>query len=173
VKARAWPFLDGRRAQGERIVNRRRVLFGLGKARIPAVHMLAATKVPTRDGRAALPLDVKARIRAAGPKGMETRMAKKSQDATHDVSGVAGAQLKAYIERIERLTEEVKGLQDDIKDVYGEAKANGFDVKIMRKIIAMRKRDVEERQEEEAILELYMQALGMIPGAQPTLQAAE
>ena len=88
-------------------------------------------------------------------------MAKSNED-THDVSGVAGTQLKAFIERIERLTEEVKGLQDDIKDVYAEAKGNGFDVKVMRKIISMRKRDMEERQEEEAILELYMQALGML-----------
>jgi uncharacterized protein (UPF0335 family) len=105
---------------------------------------------------------------------METNVAKSSQESTHDVSGVAGAQLKAYIERVERLLEEIKGLQDDVKDVYAEAKGEGFDVKIMRKIISMRKRDVEERQEEEAILELYLQALGMLPGSNaPILEAAE
>jgi uncharacterized protein (UPF0335 family) len=100
----------------------------------------------------------------------------KAKDDTHDVSGVAGAQLKAFIERIERLTEEVKGLQDDIKDVYAEAKGNGFDVKVMRKIISLRKRDVEERQEEEAILELYLQALGMLGPVhddEPMREAAE
>lgn len=89
-------------------------------------------------------------------------MAKASEDTTDDVSGVTGAQLRAYIERIERLMEEVKGLQEDVKDVYAEAKGNGFDVKVMRRIISLRKRDVEERQEEEAILEIYMQALGML-----------
>ena len=72
-------------------------------------------------------------------------MAKPSDDTTQDVSSVAGAQLKAYVERIERLMEEVKGLQDDVKDVYAEAKGNGFDVKVLRRIISLRKRDVEER----------------------------
>ncbi len=100
----------------------------------------------------------------------------KSNEETQDVSGVAGTQLKAFIERIERLTEEVKGLQDDIKDVYAEAKGNGFDVKVIRKIISLRKRDPEERSEEEAILELYMQALGMLGPVhedEPMRQAAE
>ena len=78
-----------------------------------------------------------------------------------DPSSVAADQLKSIIERIERLEEEKAALSGDIKDVYGEAKANGFDVKVLRKIISMRKRDFAERQEEEAILELYMQALGM------------
>ncbi len=78
-----------------------------------------------------------------------------------DVEGVAQDQLKSIIERIERLEEEKKTISDDIKDVYGEAKANGFDTKVLRKIVALRKRDRDERREEEAILELYMQALGM------------
>ncbi|ACL60795.1 MULTISPECIES: DUF2312 domain-containing protein [Methylobacterium] len=78
-----------------------------------------------------------------------------------DNSSVAADQLKSIIERIERLEEEKAGLAGDIKDVYAEAKANGFDTKVLRKIISIRKRDHEERQEEEAILELYMQALGM------------
>ena len=77
-------------------------------------------------------------------------------------SGVAADQLKSIIERIERLEEEKAGIAGDIKDVYAEAKANGFDVKVLRKIISMRKRDHDERQEEEAILELYLQALGMV-----------
>src|SRR5215211_8287028 len=100
-------------------------------------------------------------------------MAQKGTNESTDVSGVAGAQLKAFIERIERLMEEIKGLQDDVKDVYAEAKGAGFDVKVMRKIISMRKRDVAEREEEEAILDLYMQSLGMLPGGRPMLEAAE
>ncbi|MES2750858.1 MAG: DUF2312 domain-containing protein [Pseudomonadota bacterium] len=74
----------------------------------------------------------------------------------------AKGQLKAIIERIERLEEEKKTISDDIKDVYGEAKGNGFDVKALRTIIRMRKQDADERQEQETILETYMQALGML-----------
>uniref|UniRef100_UPI000E558785 UPF0335 protein ASE63_04290 n=1 Tax=Bosea sp. Root381 TaxID=1736524 RepID=UPI000E558785 len=73
---------------------------------------------------------------------------------------VAGDQLKSIVERIERLEEEKKTIADDIKEVYAEAKGNGYDVKVMRKVIAMRKRDANERAEEEAILDLYMQAVG-------------
>ena len=82
-------------------------------------------------------------------------------DAAFNTESVAADQLKAFIERIERLEEEKAGIAGDIKDVYAEAKGNGFDTKVLRKIIAIRKRDYAERQEEEAILELYMQALGM------------
>jgi uncharacterized protein (UPF0335 family) len=71
-------------------------------------------------------------------------------------------QLKAIVERIEHLEEEKKAIADDIKDVYAEAKGNGYDVKALRKIIRLRKQDKNERAEEEAILETYMHALGMI-----------
>jgi uncharacterized protein (UPF0335 family) len=71
-------------------------------------------------------------------------------------------QLKAVIERIERLEEEKKASSDDIRDVYAEAKGNGFDVKALRTIVRMRKQDVDERKEEEAVLETYMHALGML-----------
>jgi uncharacterized protein (UPF0335 family) len=74
---------------------------------------------------------------------------------------VNAGHLRAFVERIERLEEEKKALADDIKDVYAEAKGNGFDVKIMRKIISLRKQDREKRNEEEEILGLYMAALGM------------
>ncbi len=74
---------------------------------------------------------------------------------------VAADQLKSFIERIERLEEEKAGLAGDIREVYAVAKGNGFDTKIVRKIIAIRKKDFAERREEEAILDLYMQALGM------------
>jgi uncharacterized protein (UPF0335 family) len=71
-------------------------------------------------------------------------------------------QLKAIIERIERLEEEKKTISDDIRDVYGEAKGNGYDVKALRTIVRMRKQDANERAEQETILETYLQALGML-----------
>ena len=76
-------------------------------------------------------------------------------------NSVSGEELKAFIERIERLEEEKAALAGDIRDVYSEAKANGFDTKIMRKVIALRRKDHAERKEEEAIMELYLEALGM------------
>lgn len=78
-----------------------------------------------------------------------------------DPSSVAADQLKSIVERVERLADEVDGLREDISNVYAEAKANGLDVKIIRKIVALRKKDHAERQEEDAILELYLQALNM------------
>jgi uncharacterized protein (UPF0335 family) len=82
-----------------------------------------------------------------------------------DTGGVAASQLRSFVERIERLEEEKKGIADDIRDVYAEAKGNGFDTKVLRKVIALRKKDAAERQEEEAILDLYLHALGMAPAA--------
>jgi uncharacterized protein (UPF0335 family) len=73
---------------------------------------------------------------------------------------IQGDQLKSIIERIERLEEEKKTISDDIKEVYGEAKANGYDAKIIRKVIAIRKRDYNERMEEETLLDLYLNAVG-------------
>ena len=77
---------------------------------------------------------------------------------------VEATQLKSIVERIERLEEEKKTIADDIKDVYGEAKSTGFDAKILKKVIAIRKQDKDERMEQEAILETYLAALGMIEG---------
>jgi uncharacterized protein (UPF0335 family) len=90
---------------------------------------------------------------------MATAAAAVTEEAAHRF---AKDQLKSIIERIERLEEEKKTISDDIKDVYGEAKGNGFDVKALRTIIRMRKQDADERQEQETILETYMQALGML-----------
>lgn len=73
---------------------------------------------------------------------------------------VQGDQLKSIVQRIERLEEEKKTIADDIKEVYAEAKGNGYDVKVLRKVVALRKRDLDERKEEEAILDLYLQAVG-------------
>src|SRR5690606_23388900 len=74
---------------------------------------------------------------------------------------VAAGQLRAFIERVERLEEEKQTIADDIKEVFADAKGTGFDTKAMRVIIRLRKKDANERQEEEAILDLYMTALGM------------
>ena len=83
-----------------------------------------------------------------------------------DVHGVARDQLRSFIERIERLKEEKKTISDDIKDVYGEAKGNGFDTPTLRKVIAIRKQDRDERMEQEAVLDTYLFALGMIDDPQ-------
>ena len=85
-----------------------------------------------------------------------------------DVHGITAEQLRSYIERIERLEEEKAGLASDIKDIFAEAKGNGFDVKTMRQILKIRKMDASDRDEQEALLDLYMHALGMAgppPGA--------
>jgi uncharacterized protein (UPF0335 family) len=76
----------------------------------------------------------------------------------------ASGQLKSIVERIERLEEEKKTIAGDIKEVYAEAKANGFDTKILRKVISLRKKEASERAEEQSMLDVYMAALGMIPG---------
>jgi len=76
-------------------------------------------------------------------------------------TSVAADILKSFVERIEKLEEEKAALAGDIKEVYAEAKGNGFDTKALRKIVAIRRRDYAERKEEAAILDLYMQALGM------------
>lgn len=80
---------------------------------------------------------------------------------TDNTGGVAADQLRAFVERIERLEEEKKCITDDIKDVFGEAKGNGFDVKILRLVLKIRKMDPARREEDEAILDLYLSALGM------------
>ncbi|MGI9402694.1 MAG: DUF2312 domain-containing protein [Rhizobiaceae bacterium] len=80
---------------------------------------------------------------------------------------IARDQLKSVVERIERLEEEKAGIADDIREVYGEAKANGFDVKILRQVVRLRKQDLTERQEQDAVRDLYLHALGMIPDPTP------
>ncbi len=78
---------------------------------------------------------------------------------------VAQDHLKAFIERIERLEDEKSAISEDIKEVYAEAKGNGFDTKVLRKVIAIRKQDQHERLEQDALLELYMTTLGMAVAA--------
>jgi len=80
----------------------------------------------------------------------------------NDVAGVAGDRLRSFIERIERLEEEKAALSEDIKEVYSEAKGTGFDVKIMRQIIRLRKMEDGDRSEMEEVLDVYKRALGMV-----------
>lgn len=78
------------------------------------------------------------------------------------INNETSKQLRSYIERIERLEEEKAGIASDIKDVFAEAKGNGFDVKTMRQILKIRKMDASDRAEQEALIELYLHALGML-----------
>ncbi|MBY0532885.1 MAG: DUF2312 domain-containing protein [Xanthobacteraceae bacterium] len=87
--------------------------------------------------------------------------AAKKESATADATSFAKSQLKALVERIERLEDEKKALADDIREVYGEAKANGFDTKALRAVVRLRGQEASERQEFEAIVELYREALGI------------
>jgi uncharacterized protein (UPF0335 family) len=79
-----------------------------------------------------------------------------------DSGGIAGDHLKSFIERIERLEEEKAAIAGDIKEVYAEAKGTGFDTKIMRQIIRLRKMEANDRQEQEELLDIYMRAVGMV-----------
>lgn len=81
-----------------------------------------------------------------------------------DVGGIAAERLLSFIERIERLEEEKANLQNDIKEVFAEAKASGFDTKIMRQVLKLRKLEAAEREEQEELLDLYKRALGMQDG---------
>jgi len=90
---------------------------------------------------------------------MATAAAAKDEQATHRF---AKDQLKAFVERVERLEEEKKAISDDIRDVYAEAKGNGFDIKTLRVVVRLRKQDADVRKEHQAILETYLHALGMI-----------
>jgi uncharacterized protein (UPF0335 family) len=90
-----------------------------------------------------------------------------------DVGGIAGAQLKSFIERIERLGDEKRALGEDIKEVYAEAKGSGFEPKIMRLIIKIRRMDKEEHDEQETLLDLYKRALNMVPESESRAEAAE
>lgn len=79
----------------------------------------------------------------------------------HNSGGIASAQLKSIVERVERLEDEKAQLSDDVKEVYVEAKSNGFDVKTLRKLVRLRKQDASKREEEAALLDTYLHAMGM------------
>lgn len=80
---------------------------------------------------------------------------------TSNVGGIAGDRLRSFIERVERLEEEKRGIQADIKDIYAEAKGTGFDTKVMRQIVRIRRMESHQRQEMDALLDLYKSALGI------------
>jgi uncharacterized protein (UPF0335 family) len=82
--------------------------------------------------------------------------------AMADAGGIAADRLKSFIERIERLEEEKAAIAGDVKEVYSEAKSSGFDTKIMRQIVRLRKMEPQERNEQEQLLDVYKQAIGMI-----------
>lgn len=86
---------------------------------------------------------------------------------------VASGQLRAFVERIERAEETKREAADDVKDIYAEAKAMGYCTKTLKKVIALRKKDENERAEEESILDMYKAALGMIPQLDMFSEAAE
>jgi uncharacterized protein (UPF0335 family) len=90
-----------------------------------------------------------------------------------DVGGIGGEQLKSFIERIERLEEEKRVLAADIKEVYAEARGSGFEPKIMRQIVRLRRRDQDDLDEEESLIALYKRALGMLPADAAPARAAE
>ena len=85
----------------------------------------------------------------------------KQKETASNVHDISGNRLKSFIERVERLEEEKKATAEDIRDVYAEAKGTGFDPKIMRKIVSLRKSNLEKRREEQELLDLYMAAIGM------------
>jgi uncharacterized protein (UPF0335 family) len=91
-------------------------------------------------------------------KAAEKQAEKQADDQTY---GIAADRLRSLVERIERLEEERKALAGDIKDIYGEAKSAGFDVKVLRQIIRLRRQDQAEVEEQESLLDLYKRALGM------------
>jgi len=82
---------------------------------------------------------------------------------TTQVGGIAGDRLRSFVERIENLETEKKALSDDIAEVYSEAKGAGFNTKVLRKLISLRKQDEKDRAEERQILDLYIRAIGMTP----------
>lgn len=95
-----------------------------------------------------------------GEGGDGRKLARKDNKTLAEENGAG--QLRAFVDRIEREEEEIRGLKDGVKEIYAEAKGSGYDVKILRKVVALRRQDREKREEEETILEIYMSALGMI-----------
>ena len=89
------------------------------------------------------------------------KSASSDKSTSSDVGGIAADRLRSFVERIERLEEEKRALSSDIKDVFAEAKGAGFDVKVLRKLISLRRVEAQEREEMDEILTLYMRAIGM------------
>lgn len=128
-------------------------------------RILGAAQPAAAAGPVKTPKDTPKTAKAAksppSPKPTEPASSTDAEDRG-SVNNIVAAQLRSIVERIERLAEEKQAIADDIKDVYGEAKANGLDTKVIRRIVALRKQDANERAEEAATLDLYMAALGML-----------
>lgn len=119
--------------------------------------LTATLSGPGLDGE----VDITAALERAGAfKGRSDTRQAEAFDRSQTGEAFSGDQLKSVVQRIERLEEEKKTIADDIRSVFGEAKGNGFDVKILRKVIALRKRDLNERRVEESLIDLYLQAVG-------------
>jgi uncharacterized protein (UPF0335 family) len=116
-------------------------------------------QVPLSQVKEALRM-VKARV-AVAPEVMEAMASRERQAAEAEVGGISAERLRSLVERIERLEEERKALGSDIKDIFQEAKSAGFDVKVMRQLIRLRKMEPAEVDEQEALLDVYRRALGM------------
>jgi uncharacterized protein (UPF0335 family) len=101
-------------------------------------------------------------LREGKERPMSTAAAAKENNDEQTAIRFGKDQLKAFVERVERLEEEKKTIADDIRDVYAEAKGSGFDIKALRTVVRLRKQDANERKEQEAILETYLHALGML-----------
>ncbi len=108
------------------------------------------------------PMEVRGAGRKRPGKDLRPEAAQGRDGEASGPQAVAAGQLRAFIERVERIEEEISACQDDRKEIYAEAKAGGFDTKAIRTIVRLRKKDQAERQEEEAILDLYKSALGMV-----------
>ncbi len=91
----------------------------------------------------------------------KTNLKTKEAETEEQPTNVSGARLKSFISRVEKLEEEKKAIAEDIRDVYAEAKGLGFEPKIVRKIVSLRKTNLEKRREEQELLDLYMSAIGM------------
>lgn len=107
---------------------------------------------------------------SAKPKSKATKKTTKATQKSESSNGVASSQIRSLVERIERLTEEKKAIQTDIKEVYGEAKSHGFDTKALREVVKLRAMDPAERQEQLAMVDLYLAALGQASFLDPAVQ---
>ena len=117
--------------------------------------MAAKKKLPL------MPARPRARPASLQTEARSTGMSAKLKKDESEVGGIAADRLRSIVERIERLEEERKALGSDIKDIFSEAKSAGFDIKVLRQIIRLRKQEPAEVEEQETLLDLYRQALGM------------
>ncbi|WP_236036102.1 DUF2312 domain-containing protein [Rhizorhabdus histidinilytica] len=121
-----------------------------------AAMVAAADRLPpTRAG-------ARAPARTSNPTSPRRSQPMAGPDTTEDKGSIAAQELRLFVERVERLREEIKGLNDDVSEVYKEMKGRGYDIKIVKKLLTIRQKKKGEHEEESLILETYMSALGMI-----------